>query len=59
MSAEGRVEHQTAALEFLVFNSVHQLTSVPSDEVNRVGDGAPDHAIVPHIPPKLKYVGEY
>ena len=36
-------------VEFLVFNSVHQLISVPSDEVYRVGDGGPDHAVVPHM----------
>ena len=36
-------------VEFLVFNSVHQLISVPSDEVYRVGDGGPDHAVVPQL----------
>ena len=35
MSAEGRVEHQ--------------LISVPCDEVYRVRDGGPDHAVVPHM----------
>ena len=32
-------------VEFFVFNSVHQLISVPSDEVYRVSDGGPDHAV--------------
>ena len=36
-------------VEFLVFNSIGQLISLPSDEVYRVGDGDPDHAVVLHI----------
>ena len=36
-------------VEFLVFNSIGQLISLPSDEVYRVGDGGPDHAVVLHI----------
>ena len=40
-------------VEFLVFISVHQLIRVPSDEVYRVGNGGPDHAVVPHIPIKI------
>ena len=47
MSAEGRVEHQK--LSFWVFNSIGQLISLPSDEVYRVGDGGPDHAVVLHV----------
>ena len=31
-------------VEFLVFNSIQQLLSVPCDEVYRVRDGGPDHA---------------
>ena len=38
-------------VEFLVFNSIYQLISLPSDEVYRVGDGGPDHAVVLHIVP--------
>ena len=30
-------------------NSIGQLISLPSDEVYRVGDGGPDHAVVLHI----------
>ena len=33
-------------VEFLVFNSIGQLISLPSDEVHRVSDGGPDHAVV-------------
>ena len=36
-------------VEFLVFNSIGQLISLPSDEVYRIGDGGPDHAVVLHI----------
>ena len=36
-------------VEFLVFNSIGQLISLPSDEVYRVGDGGPDHAVVLQI----------
>ena len=36
-------------VEFLVFNSIYQLISLPSDEVYRVGDGGPDHAVVLHM----------
>ena len=46
------MEHQKLnqrLVEFLVFNSIHQLISFPSDEVYRVGDGGPDHAVVPHV----------
>ena len=32
-----------------MFNSIGQLISLPSDEVYRVGDGGPDHAVVPHL----------
>ena len=42
MSAEGRVEHQKL-VDFLVFNSIGQLISLPSDEVYRVGV---NHAVV-------------
>ena len=33
-------------VEFLVFNSIGQLISLPSNEVYRVGDGGPEHAVV-------------
>ena len=33
-------------VEFLVFNSIGQLISLPSDEVYRVCDDGPDHAVV-------------
>ena len=36
-------------VEFLVFNSIHRLISVPCDEVYRVRDGGPDHAIAPQL----------
>ena len=32
-----------------MFNSIGQLISLPSDEVYRVGDGGPDHAVVLQI----------
>ena len=32
-----------------MFNSIHQLISIPSDEVYRVGDGGADHAVVLHM----------
>ena len=38
-------------VEFLVFNSIGQLISPPFDEVYRVGDGGPDHAVVLHMYP--------
>ena len=36
-----------------MFNSVHQLISVPSDEVYFVGNGGPDHAVVLHMSLKV------
>ena len=49
-------------VEFLVFNSIGQLISLPSIEVHRVGDGGPDHAVVLQLyfseqPASLPYVG--
>ena len=53
-SAAGRVEHQKlnhccGLVEFLVINSIHQLVSIPCDEVYRVADGGPDLTVHLHI----------
>ena len=53
--AELKTKHSTKRqlccrlVEFLFFNSIGKLISLPSDEVYRVGDGGPDHAVVLHL----------
>ena len=38
-----------------MFNSIGWLISFPSDEVYRVGDGGPDHAVVLQMKVKIKF----
>ena len=39
-------------VEFLGFNLIHQLPSLPSDEVYRVADSGPDRAVHLHLSPE-------
>ena len=40
---------KNSLVESLVFNSIAQLISLPTDEVYPVGNGGPDHAVVLHM----------